>query len=67
MSYILTIIFFMVGVIMLRAKSTDSQEAIDQQIKITNINKPSKEESKQKIKELSEFLSKVWDLPKNSE
>ena len=33
------------------------------QIKVIVVNPPSKEESEKKIRELSEFLSKVWHLP----
>lgn len=34
-----------------------------EELSVIIINKPTKEESKQKIKELSEFLEKTWHLP----
>ena len=35
------------------------------EIKVIVVNKPSKEESAKKLKELSEFLSKTWQIPLN--
>lgn len=37
------------------------------EMKIKPINKPTKEGSRKKTKELSEFLSKTWHIPIHSE
>lgn len=38
----------------------------EEKIKVTVTKKPTKEEAERKIKELCEFLSKVWNLSKSN-
>ena len=37
------------------------------ELKVISVNKPSKEQSDQKAKELCELLQKTWPSPKNGE
>jgi len=48
-----------------REKASAIKNTKNNQINVVVIGEPSKEESKEKIKELSEFLSIIWKLPEN--
>ena len=63
--YISTMLF-LVGDIVSSVKS-NAPKAKDIKIRVNAKNKPSKDVSKKKTKELSEFLSKTWHVPINPE
>ena len=48
------------------SRKESEQNSKYDKLKIVSLNQPTKDESDKRIKELSEFLSKAWTLPKNS-
>lgn len=50
-----------------KSTAVKAETSKNKQVEVVSINQPSREDSKIKIKELSEFLSMAWTMPNNSE
>jgi len=63
---VIKILWWVIVLVEGKEKVLKNESAKKSKIEVVIINEPSKEERVKKINQLSEYLSKVWELPNNS-